>query len=214
MIKNYFFDFDKTLADSGDASISATKEAFKAMGLVVPKTNAILGYMGIPAEISFKEMASESLSEVQIQKLTGIFRTIYQKVEMESTKLYPDIVSMLTSLKKENKNIFIVSSKKTDAVERNLNNLKIISFFQDIVGFDKVKNYKPAPDGILLLLSKYDLIKDESLMIGDAKYDIQMGKAAGIKTCGALWGAFDVNGLANERPTYLIDQPMELVTLE
>lgn len=82
------------------------------MGFAVPETNVILGYMGIPAEISFKKMARESLSETQIQKLTDTFRTIYQKVEMKSTKLYPNIVSMLTSLKKANKNIFIVSSKK------------------------------------------------------------------------------------------------------
>ncbi|KRK86621.1 HAD family hydrolase [Lentilactobacillus sunkii] len=214
MINNYFFDFDKTLASSGNASVSATKEAYKSMGLTVPNTNSILSYMGIPAEISFKKMAVEKLDSKQILQLTDKFRSIYQDVELQSTKLYPGILEMLQQLSHEKKNLFIVSSKKTDAVKRNLKNLKIIGFFNAVVGFDMVKNYKPAPDGILLLIDIYHLNKVESIMVGDAKYDIQMGHAAGVKTCGALWDAFDVQGLTKAHPTYLIDQPKQLLKLE
>lgn len=213
MINNYMFDFDKTLADSGDSSVIATKRAFQSMNLKVPDSDTISGYIGIPAKISFKEMAKEPLSDEQIVELTDKFLAVYADVEDANTKLFPGILDMLSRLKNAEKQLYVVSSKKTDELDRNLYNLNIRRYFDDTVGYDLVKNYKPAPDGIILLLEKYHLNKDESMMIGDAKYDIQMGKAAGVKTCGALWGAFDVDSLTNQVPTYLVDQPAQLATL-
>ncbi|KRL12017.1 phosphoglycolate phosphatase, bacterial [Lentilactobacillus otakiensis DSM 19908 = JCM 15040] len=213
MINNYFFDFDKTLADSGDSSVIATKEAFKSMNLTVPDSDTISGYIGIPAKISFKKMAKEPLSDDKIMKLTNKFLSIYSEVEDANTKLFPGILDMLSQLKSADKKLYVVSSKKTDELDRNLKHLNIRQYFDDIVGYDLVTNYKPAPDGIVLLLKKYDLKKDESMMIGDAKYDIQMGQSAGVRTCGALWGAFDVDSLTNQVPTYLVDQPVRIVSL-
>nr|WP_252893169.1 HAD hydrolase-like protein [Lentilactobacillus otakiensis] len=66
MINNYFFDFDKTLADSGDSSVIATKEAFKSMNLTVPDSDTISGYIGIPAKISFKKMAKEHYPMIKL----------------------------------------------------------------------------------------------------------------------------------------------------
>ncbi|WP_295728697.1 HAD family hydrolase [uncultured Limosilactobacillus sp.] len=213
MLLNYFFDFDKTLASSGDASVKATKQAFQDNGLTVPPTDAILDAMGIPAEVSFPQMANEKLTAQQATRLVTRFREVYSDYELASTKLYPGIQEMLDQLTQQHQNLFIVSSKRTDAVERNLKNLKIIDYFKDVVGCDQVEHYKPAPDGILLLLDRYQLQKDDSLMIGDARYDLQMGKAAGVHTCGVTWDAFDVASLKREQPTYLIATPAELVSL-
>lgn len=213
MLLNYFFDFDKTLASSGDASVKATKQAFLDNGLVAPETDEILDAMGVPAEVSFPKMAKEKLTDEQVQKVVDRFREVYSNYELESTKLYPGIQDMLDQLTQRNKNLFIVSSKKTDAVERNLNNLNIRHYFKDVVGCDQVDHYKPAPDGILLLLDKYQLQKDDCIMIGDARYDLQMGKAAGVHTCGVTWDAFDVESLKREKPTFLIDTPLDLVQL-
>lgn len=210
---NYFFDFDKTLADSGDVSVSALQRAFKNAHLEVPATDLVLSYMGIPAEVSVKEMASETLSDAQVQTICADFRSIYQAKEAATTTLYPGIADMLVALDARGKNLFIVSSKETAALKRNLKHLGILSRFKEVLGCDLVQHYKPAPDGVLLLLDRYTLDKATSLMIGDAKYDIQMGKAAGIQTCGATWGAFDVKGLQQEHPTFLIDQPKEILTI-
>lgn len=213
MILNYFFDFDKTLASSGDASVQATQQAFRDCGLNVPQKDEILDYMGIPAEVSFPKMAEKQLTSSESQHLVQRFRDVYQDYELASTKLYPGIQEMLTKLSNDQKNLFIVSSKQTDAVERNLNNLNIRHFFEDVVGCDQVSHYKPAPDGIILLLNRYHLDRDHSMMIGDARYDLQMGEAACVKTCGAAWDTYDLDSLKNEHPTYIISSPRELPSL-
>ena len=67
----------------------------------------------------------------------------------------------------------------------NLDNLEITHYFKEFIGCDEVQYYKPAPDSILILLDRYNLNKNQSVMVGDARYDLQMGKSAGVKTCGA-----------------------------
>lgn len=214
MLKNYFFDFDKTLADSTDAAVDATQEAYRDNNLQAPTSDTILDQMGIPAQISFSKMAQKDLSESEVQQLVHTYRQVYKKYEKDKTKLYPEMRDTLTTLERREKKLFVVSSKDTESLARNLENLAIKQYFLDIVGCDQVKRFKPAPDSLLLLIDRYHLQKDECVMIGDARYDLQMGKAAGVKTCGAAWGAFDPDSLKRERPTYLLNHVKDLLTIK
>lgn len=55
-MENYMFDFDGTLADSGETAVLATQATFKDFGLSLPSSDQIRGYMGIPIEKSFPLM--------------------------------------------------------------------------------------------------------------------------------------------------------------
>ena len=85
--------------------------------------------------------------------------------------------------------------------------------FTDTIGSDQVENYKPAPDGINILANRHDLDKAKMVMIGDAKYDLQMGKAAEVKTCGCAWDTYDIELLKNEEPDYLLEKVEKLLEI-
>lgn len=214
MIKNYFFDFDRTLADSGMASVHATQAAFKDAGLNVPSEAEISSYMGMPAPDSFPKMANKELSPAEVDALVKKFREFYIDYEDQDTSLYDGMLETLESLKENGKNLFVVSAKETQALKRNLSKLGIDKYFNDAVGFDVVEHPKPAPDALLMLIDQNHYLLEESVMIGDAKYDIQMGKGAHTKTCGVIWGAHDIDELKAENPDFLINQPQELLGLE
>lgn len=216
-MENYLFDFDGTLADSGDAAVLATQECFKDFELEVPTKEEVRYYMGVPIETFIPEMITKQgkhFTDDQFEQMYTNFRKHYAEIETQTTKLFPGIKSTLEKLKGANKRLYIVSSKSTESLKRNLKQLGIIDFFDALVGSDKVKNYKPAPDGILMLIEQYHLDPQSSVMIGDAKYDIQMGKAAHVKTCGCLWDTFDKELLVNEHPDYLINNPQQLLDLD
>ncbi len=42
---------------------------------------------------------------------------------------------------------------------------------------------KPAPDSLLLICDRLEVRPAEALMVGDYKYDVMAGQAAGIRTC-------------------------------
>lgn len=213
-MENYIFDFDGTLADSKLCSILATQEAFMKMNLGKPEQKIIEYYMGIPIEQSFKEMANRELDEDSFARLLKLFRESYKEFEKEYLVAFLNVPNVLKQLKNEGKSLFVVSSKKSDVLARNLENLGIYTYFDDIVGSDKVTHYKPHPEGILKLLELYKLEKTETVMIGDAIFDLQMAKSAGVKSCGVTWGSHNKELLITEEPTYIIDEISQLLHLK
>lgn len=213
-MENYIFDFDGTLADSGQAAVLATQSAFKEFNLATPTTSQIEYYMGIPIEVSFKKMApGHFFSEQAFSDLLTIFRRQYQIAEQTSLTLFPQMKSVLQQLMYNQKHLFVVSSKHSTPLKRNLVQLHIAEYFQAVVGSDQVTHFKPAPDGVLQVLNQYSLSKDDSIMIGDAIFDLQMGQAANIHTCGVTWGAHSVNELNKQHPDYLLNTVSDLLTI-
>lgn len=212
-MKNYIFDFDGTLANSGKTAVYATQAAFEQFGLSIPDESLIEHYMGIPIEVSFKNMADRTLNELEFLDLLRKFRDFYKEYEIQYLTLFPNMMNTIIKLFNSGKDLFVVSSKHSTALLRNLKQLEIHQFFKDVSGSDQVVNFKPAPDGILNIIEKYSLDKEDTIMIGDAIFDIQMGKAAGINTCGVTWGAHNVDVLKNENPSYLINNVSELLEL-
>ncbi|MGE7090390.1 HAD family hydrolase [Lysinibacillus sp. NPDC048646] len=213
-MKSYIFDFDGTLADSKQCSVLATQEAFRLLELETPSVEIIEYYMGIPIEQSFKEMASIQLEESLFEELLAIFRREYKKFENESLSLFPKMMDVLEELNKQGKQCFVVSSKKTDVLLRNLQALQINRFFEDYIGSDQVKHYKPHPEGIFKLVERHQLDLQACVMIGDAIFDIQMGKAAGCKTCAVTWGSHSEEQLQKEQPNYCISDVLDLLLLK
>lgn len=213
MINNYIFDFDGTIADSSQCGILATQAAFEQGGYPVPCEERIHYFTGIPIEQSFKEMLQTRVSDQAFEELLGSFRTHYRALEESTLQAFPLMNEVLHQLTLESKQCFVVSSKKTDVLKRNLTMLGLDSFFKDCIGSDQVKHYKPHPEGVQLLMERYSLNKEETVVIGDSIFDILMGKSAGCFTCGVTWGCHSKEMLLAEEPTFLIDQITHLNTL-
>ena len=209
MYKNLIFDFDGTIADSKECSIVATQKSFKERGLEEPTVNLIEYYMGIPIEKSFSLMSSVDLDDHQLEALIKTFRQNYKEVESSYLKLYKHMTEQLQSLSKD-KQLFVVSSKKTDVLIRNLEILDIDHLFTEVIGSDKVNHYKPSPDGINYIMNKYQLENEETIYIGDAIFDMQMANSAKVASCAVTWGTHSIEELKSENPTYIIHEVTEL----
>lgn len=142
MFKNIIFDFDGTIANSKKCSLIATKKAFGEYGLEEPRDEQIEYYMGIPIEKSFNLMSSVDLNEEELKQLIRLFRENYKEVEEAHLNSYDGMLNQLETLHTKAK-LFVVSSKKTEVLKRNLKILKVDHLFLEIIGSDKVKNYKP-----------------------------------------------------------------------
>lgn len=209
--KGLIFDFDGTLGDSRECGILATQKVFSEMELTIPDEKTIEYYMGIPIEKSFLEMADKQLSEEELKELLTIFRSHYQFFEEKTLKVFDGIPKLLTILKEQGIKCFVVSSKKTDILNRNLKGLGIAAFFAETIGSDKVTHYKPYPEGITLIFKNHTLQKEEVRMIGDATFDIEMGQAAGVGTVAVTWGSYTKEALLGVGPDFFIEHPLDLI---
>jgi pyrophosphatase PpaX len=50
---------------------------------------------------------------------------------------------------------------------------------------------------------------ETTVYVGDSPYDVQAGRAAGVQTAAALWGAFPAAVLRAERPDRELARPEE-----
>ena len=69
-----------------------------------------------------------------------------------------------------------------------LRDMGLVGAFDAVVCGDDVERPKPAPDAVLAILRRLDVPPSEALVVGDMPVDIEMGRAAGVRTCGVLWG--------------------------
>lgn len=210
MLKNIIFDFDGTLGDTAACGDKAIQEAFRDFGLNVPAVEDLHHYMGVPIEVSFVKLSERELSEAELEELFTSFRAKYQEYEADYIRIFPGIKEMLENLSAKNHQLFIASSKHSEALLRNLEILGIKDYFLDTVGSDKVTKFKPDPESIEYLLNTHGLEASETLMVGDATFDLKMGNAAGVHTAGVTWGSHPTEKLAGESPTVLINKVSEL----
>ena len=98
------------------------------------------------------------------------------------------MLDTLADLKRNGIRMAVASSRSKVSLMDFCLELNIDGYFQMVVGGGDVKNGKPAPDPVNLILATQEWNKEETLVVGDMNVDILMSKAAGTATCGVTYG--------------------------
>ena len=83
-----------------------------------------------------------------------------------------------------------------------------------IVAADDVIHAKPDPEPVNKILETLQFQPQEALVVGDAPYDILMGRNAGARTCAVTYGNGKRQELQAAGADYLIDRFADLLTIE
>ncbi len=73
-----------------------------------------------------------------------------------------------------------IATNRTNTMEKVLEDFHLQDSFEVVVTAATVKNPKPDPEQLLLIMEKYQLKPDEILFIGDSEYDRQAAIAAKV----------------------------------
>ena len=211
-ITNYIFDFDGTLANTQTVIFQSWVLTCEQLDLPTVSLSQIRSMMGWSlVKIAQTIAKSEDMDIVQTLILT--YKKNYQVIcntESSPIKLFDGTIEMLQNLKDSGKMLFVVSAKSSQTLNLTLKQLEIKKFFVEIIGADDVVFVKPNPEAIETLVSKYNLIKSETVMIGDALVDIQIGQNAKVKTCGVTWGATDPKIMATFGADWIVNKVSEI----
>lgn len=158
MVRGIIFDMDGTLTKPNVDFAAIEREIGAKVGFII-------------------DYAERSSPEERARALAILER--YEAQAAIESELNEGVLEMLEFIsKKQLKKALLTrnSRKSVDTVLRKHN-----LHFEYIVSREDTKP-KPAPDPIFLLSKKMNIHTDHLLMIGDYKYDIMCGKAAGTKT--------------------------------
>ncbi len=128
----------------------------------------------------------------------------HQRTEHDTLiRAYPDATDVVRELHARGHTMGVVTSKGVAMATRALDWAGMTPFMSVIVGLESTAVHKPDPAPVWFALDTLGAKAEQAWMIGDSPFDLRAGRAAGTRTCGALWGPFARADLEAERPDAL-----------
>ncbi len=202
------FDFDGTLADTSEAIVRTFRAAADENGQPCAPDSVIEGGIGLHLRDMFREFCGITDPQM-IQRCIDSYLRIF-KDHYGLIRLFPGVKSTLQRLKSQGIKLAVATNRGADSLVPLMKQLEIDSLIDDYVTPESVKNVKPAPDMARLLTARLNVSPEQTLVVGDTTYDVDMGHAAGCQTCAVTYGSHSPSQLAAARPSRLISLFSEL----
>ena len=183
------FDVDGTLVDSQSHIVAAMTAAFEAEGRPVPAVPDILGVVGLSLPVAIGTLAPD-LAPERAERMVDAYRKAFfdLRVGNAASPLYPGAVEALQALAAADEVLLgIATGKSRRGLDHILEAHGIAHHFATIQVADQHPS-KPHPAMVLAALAETGVAPANAVMIGDTEFDIEMGRAAGVRTIGVSWG--------------------------
>ena len=199
----WLFDFDGTLVDSVELILDSLRHTTRTvLGRVVPD-DVLRARVGRPLAEHMRELDAERADD-----LVAVYREHNMRRHADLLRPYPGVAEMLAGLRGRRARVGIVTSKMRPAVDAGMA-LVPLGEFDAIVTCEDTDRHKPDPAPVLRGLELLGAEPETTVYVGDSPYDVQAGRAAGVRTAAALWGAFPAAVLRAEQPDRELARPEE-----
>jgi phosphoglycolate phosphatase len=179
------FDLDGTLVTSGRDIAASVKHTLTSMGMPAIEEAVILGFIGD----GVKKLIERSLgpgSRNRFEEALMIFSRYYEEHMLDTTTLYPGVLDVLRHFRGKKK--VILTNKRHRFAAALCEALRLTPCFDDILGADSTPYIKPDTRLATLLLNRYRVRPERTVIIGDGVNDILLARNAGIMSCAFLSG--------------------------
>ncbi|MCP4665509.1 MAG: HAD family hydrolase [Deltaproteobacteria bacterium] len=195
-IRGVLFDFDGTLTCPGALDFPAIKAE-----LGCPPDQPIL----------------EFLETRPWNRRKDLLRILAQKEDMAAGASSPNrgAVDCLSRLKKQGVPIGILTRNSLSSIIKALLKFEGVSIhdFKTLITREVVALPKPGPDGVLEAARQMGLLPSEILVVGDFRFDVMAGKAAGAHTAFLTNGGISAVSAGDDQPDYIIGHLEEMIDI-
>ncbi|MGN1012163.1 MAG: HAD family hydrolase [Clostridia bacterium] len=208
MIDTFLFDFDGTVADSIPGIMATLKKTREVMGVPFDLDYA-KSLIGTP----LVKMGVNLCGEDRAAEFVDTYRASYLDWGAEMIRYFDGMEELLKDLNGAGLTCAVVTSKRRDSLDKNLDFLKGHDLFDLLVTKESTDFFKPHPAPVEYALTGLNAEAKQAVMIGDTHYDIQCAQGAGVRTVGVTWGAEPEKELRKSRPDDIARTPEELRTI-
>jgi phosphoglycolate phosphatase len=205
------FDLDYTLMDTSAGIVFCFNETRRLYGEPAVDPELLKARIGYPINETFALYGS-----ADPEGRRDVFRRLAREGGMASRSfLLPGVAETLPVLRARGYTLAIASTKSHAEIARVCVHLDVDRWFAAYVGSDEVPAAKPAPDPLLLVMTRVGIGPAETVYTGDHLVDISSARAAGVRVI-ALHGQGGPCPLADVRaaaPDALVGAFAELLDL-
>ena len=202
------FDFDGTLVDSMDYLARLHRKALSMSGYDV-SLQQVKNAGGASINDFYRQIVPSMPLKHILKTSLNLLRV--RRTMKESFQLFPGTLKTLETLKQNNVQLAIVTSRHNP--KTCLRRAGIREYFRIVVGYGIVRRPKPHPDPFQIVSHKLHIHPSEILSVGDSFNDIIATKKAGAKAAAFLSGTQTKAYLKKAKPDYFIKSIEETIPL-
>ncbi len=213
--RSCIFDLDGTLADTLHSIAWFGNRTLEAFGLPAIDVVDYRLLVGNGAQVLMDRMLAQvgaQLSPEDRRAFRAEYDRRYAADPLALVGAYPGVPESLARQHERGVRLGVLSNKPDD-----MTRAIVAGLYPDI--FDVVHGQregiptKPDPAALLAMAGELGVPPEETLYIGDSGVDMDAGRAAGMDTCGVLWGFRTQEELVAHGAKYLAGDPGQLVEI-
>jgi phosphoglycolate phosphatase len=213
------FDLDGTLINTIDDLGQACNHALSACGFPTHKIEDYPRLVGNGINrLIERALPEEHRDEATVLRLREYFVPYYDAHNCDLTRPYDGIPELLQSLKAAGHTLAVASNKYQAATEKMVGQL-FPGIFDVILGERENVARKPDPQIVwdiveaIRLLGDKAIDKEDILYIGDSLVDAETARAANLPFVACTWGFCTKGQLVNTNPNYMVQYPIEILSI-
>ena len=178
------FDLDGTLIDSELGITACIQHALAKLD--VPAPADLRPWIGPPLRHSFAPLLDHD--PTRIEAAVEYYHERFATLGWREHAIYPGIASMVADLLAAGHRLAIVTSKPQRHAAPIIAELPFGASFEKIYGPDPASPHSEKASMIASALADFGAAPEDTVMIGDRRFDIEGAVANGVTGIGVLWG--------------------------
>lgn len=213
--KAIIFDLDGTLLDTLEDLRNSVNEALKINGYDVSYTYDEAKWLIGNGTRRLCELSIEKFNPTkeQNQKVFEDFTSIYRRRQLENTIPYPNVNTLLFSIKQEGLKVCVLSNKTEENVKEILDYIFPNYQFDIVVGQRKDVPKKPDPTCLNNMILELNFNKNEILYVGDSDVDMIVADKVGVDKVAVTYGYRPIEILKKYNPKYIVSDILEILQI-
>lgn len=211
--KLIIWDLDGTIVDPAVGIIESVLYALEKLGIEKPNLEVLKTFVGPPLFESFRDMIG--LDDTTTEKAVRYYRENFVcNGAMYEDKPYEGMKELIESIYEEGLCQIIATSKPTEFAKKIIRHNGMETYFTNIVGSNmdgsKASKYEVIEES---LRGFQNLQKNEVVIIGDRRYEIEAAQRFGFDSIYVSYGYGTIEELRYSRPTHIADNVQQLIDL-
>ena len=183
------FDCDGTLSDGQAAICAAMAEGFAEAGLAAPDPHQVRRIVGLSLPSAIARLAPGETPAAQTRAVAAYKSAFFRARErgLVQEPLFEGIADLLSRLHAAGWTLGVATGKSDRGLTGCLTMHGVFDLFVTLQTADRHPS-KPHPSMLETAMAEAGARPNDTVMIGDTVYDIEMARAAECRAIGVAWG--------------------------